>query len=347
MRTGAYASALRETTAGLRLVESGTSREAIGARATLLAMRSEVRSYQGHPRDAIAIAQRALDDAQQVDELPAMAKAYMALDGSYQLLGEPEKAVNERKALVLYQQMGDLRSAGITQLNLGVQAYSDGLWAEAVTLYRDAQESCRAAGDLQHVAIAGANLGEALVSLGRLDEAEAVLVDARRTLRASRFAPFALFADTQLARVHLARGDVELALTELERIVGDASGLGHPGIALDATIHFAQAQALGGDPALGLEELEKAARAAGDEAAYFIPPTARARAACLLALGRDDEAEAQLTVALAEAERQGVLYEQLLARQAQLEIVRRRGEQPTTEELREVERLAQLLGLAG
>ena len=201
MRTGSYASALRETSTGLRLVESGGSKDAIAARATLLAMRSEVLWLQGHPRKAIALAHRALDDAQRVDELPAMARAYTALDGSYQLLGEPEKAVNERKALAIHQQMGDLRWAGITQLNLGVQAYSDGRWVEAVTLYRDAQESCRAAGDLQHVAIAGANLGEVLVSLGRLEEAEEVLVDARRTLRASGFAPFALFADTQLARV--------------------------------------------------------------------------------------------------------------------------------------------------
>ena len=136
-------------------------------------------------------------------------------------------------------------------------------------------------------------------------------------------------------------------MTELERIVDDASDLGHPGIALDATIHFAHAQAVGGDSARGLEQLESSAGAAGEEAAYFAAPTARARAACLLALGRDDEAETQLAAALAEAERQGLLYEQLLARQDLLGIVRRRGGQPAPEELREVERLAQLLGLIG
>ena len=53
VRTGSYTNALRETSWGLRLVEGLDSIEAIGARATLRAMRSEILMFQGRPREAI------------------------------------------------------------------------------------------------------------------------------------------------------------------------------------------------------------------------------------------------------------------------------------------------------
>ena len=157
-----------------------------------------------------------------------MARAYTALDGSYQMLGQPEKAVHESMALEIYTTLGHTRSLGITELNLGVQAYSDGRWDEAVRLYERAQEDCSRAGDRQHTAIAGANLGELLVSRGDLDEAERVLTDARRVLRSSGFTPFALFAETQLARCALERGEAPEALASLSRIVEEAGGSATP-----------------------------------------------------------------------------------------------------------------------
>ena len=166
-RTGSYRLALRETAAGLRLVDGRSETPAVAARARLLAMRSEIRTYQGRAREAIPLALAAADEARRAEELEALARAYMALDNSYQLLGEPEKAVHERMALEIYTALGDTRSRGITEMNLGVQAYAGGSWQEAEDLYRCAQEDCGRAGDRYNVVIAATNLGELLISRGQ------------------------------------------------------------------------------------------------------------------------------------------------------------------------------------
>ena len=170
IRSGEYGRALRETTIGLR-VAGGDTPESAAARSRLQAQRAELRLLQGHPREAIAIALKAAEVGEQIGELEAVARAYTALDGAYQMLGQPEKATNERKAIAIWEELGRLRSVGIVELNLGVQAYADGNWDEAIDWYERSRTDCTAAGDRQNVAIASANLGEVLVSRGELDAA--------------------------------------------------------------------------------------------------------------------------------------------------------------------------------
>ena len=71
-RRGAYALALRETAKGLRLVEGGTDGPAIAVRALLRALRSENRCQQGNARDAIRLANAAIEDAERVGEDSAL-----------------------------------------------------------------------------------------------------------------------------------------------------------------------------------------------------------------------------------------------------------------------------------
>jgi predicted ATPase/class 3 adenylate cyclase len=340
VRRGAYPLALRETAAGLRLVDGRDDIDAVAARATLRAMRSEICMFQGRARESIRIAEIAIAEAERADALEALAHAYTALDGSYQMLGEPEKAVHERKALEIYTRLGNDRLSGIYGLNVGVQAYADGRWDEAVELYTNAREACLRAGDRQNAAHAATNLGELLVSRGRLDEAEGLLVEARRTLRSSGYAAFALFAEIQLARCALARGEAAVALDTLEQIAREALGVGYAALVLEAGVYLGHAHAHAGSPEAGLEALDAAVAAGREDTALYAAAIERARAACLAALGRRDEARACLDRALEEAERQGLLYEQLEARRARAEL-----EGASAEELRETARLAQLLGI--
>ena len=124
------------------------------------------------------------------------------------MLGQPERAVHEWMSLDLYTRPG-YTGPRDPELNLGVQAYAEGRWAEAADLYERAEEDCLAAGDRPNAAIAKTNLGELLVSRGQLVEAERALGEARRVLRSTSYVPFALFAETQLARIALTRGDAE------------------------------------------------------------------------------------------------------------------------------------------
>jgi ATP/maltotriose-dependent transcriptional regulator MalT len=299
---------------------------------------------QGHPRKAIALAELAVEEGRRVDELVGLTNAYTALDASYQLLGSPEKAVHEWMSLEIYTRLGNTRACGIIEYNLGVQAYADGRWSEAVDLYTRAQDDCLRAGDRPNAAIAAANLGELLVSRGDLDEAERALTDARRVLRSTGRIPFALFAETQLARCALEGGDIARAAESLERIAAEAAGVDHSGIVLEVAIYRALADERAGRAEAALAGIDAAAEAGGEEAALYAAPVERVRAACLVSLGRLDEARVALVEALEAAHAQGLLYEQLLVRRARAELA---GDESTrAEELREAARLAELLGIA-
>jgi len=297
---------------------------------------------RGRPREAIELAELAVEEGLRVDEAEALTHAYTALDASYQLVGQPEKAVHEWQSLEIYTRLGHTRLLGITELNLGVQAYADGKWSDAIDLYRRADEDISRAGDRPNAALARTNLGEVLVSRGELDEAQRVLTDARRVLRSSGYVPFALFAETQLARCALERGEPDRAAELLERIADEAVRTGHAGILRELVIYRALAEQRAGRPEAGLAALESVVDSDAEEAALYAAPTQRARAACLAALGRTEEAREALGRALAAAEAQQLVYEQLLVRRALAELASGGDE----EELRELGRLAQLLGIA-
>jgi class 3 adenylate cyclase/tetratricopeptide (TPR) repeat protein len=341
-RLGAYSRAYRETTLGLRLLEGRQDEPAVAARAGLQAMRSEIRWVQGRAHETIALAEEAIEEAQRVGEQRALIRAYNALDTAWEMLGHPERAVHRLEVLQLCTEIGDLRSRAITELNLGVFAYAQGQWDDAADFYARAREDFTTVGDRYHYAFAGANLGELLVSRGDYDEASVVLVEARRILRSLGFLPMALFAETQLARLQLEHGDAALALTQLEAVATEAAQVSYVAISLDAALWFAHAHAAAGSPDVGLSALDAAVVAAGEEAQQLSTNVDRARAACLVGLGRGDEARATLERALAAADERGLLYEQFLARQALLELGDVSG---SAEELRERDRLAQLLGL--
>lgn len=344
-RRAAYAAGLRETATGLRLLEGVDLPAARRITAGLRAQRSLIKATQGHPREAVVLGERAIAEAKRSRALKALTRAYEAVDEGYRLLGKPEKAVHEQLGLEILRKLGETRDAGITEMNLGVQAYADGRWADAVAWYERSQQDSASAGDHQMVACTGANLGEVLVSLGRLDEAEAVLTDARRVLRATGEVAFALFTETQLARVLLERGRPREAFDMLRKILEEAQQLDHVTATLEVAINFASAATAAGEPKLALAELERAAAKAGDEVALFAAPVNRVRAEALAALGRLDEAEECLERALAQARRQALLYHELLVLRQRALLCLIRGVEPDPEELREAGRLAQLLGV--
>ena len=182
-----------------------------------------------------------------------------------------------------------------------------------------------------------------LIGRGELDEAEELLIGARRVLRSSGFAVFALFAEIQLARCLLERGDAEAARPALEAIVDEATIVGYAAIVLEAGTYISHAFAREGSGQRGLDALAATVTAAGSEAAMYDAAIERARAASLVALGLSPAAAVALDKALGSALEQGLLYEQLLVRRARVEITDPAEVEP--EELGEIERLAELLGI--
>lgn len=311
-KIGALSQALRQTTLGLNLVSGREDIEARKATARLRALRTGVLSDQFRPKMALKVGLLAVEDAQASGELDALARAYTKIDEAYQILGLRDMAVHEEQALEIFEQLGDLSGILLLAINLGVQAYADGRWDDAIAMYAKAQEVARRSGNMTGEGAAAANLGEVLISRGQLDEAEIVLQESRRVLRGQNVMGFALFAETQLGRLAMERGDLDRAITSLRRVIEDADRIGQDFFAVDASVHLADVLTRSGSPLEALDVIEKAAQLAGEDAALYQVPLERLRAGALVALDRAADAMTHIEPALASAREQRLGYEEAL-----------------------------------
>jgi class 3 adenylate cyclase len=312
LKIGALSQALRETALGLALVETSDDLEARKATARLRAYRATILSDQFRPRLALRVGMRAVEEAEASGEMEALAEAYTKIDEAYQILGQRDSAVHEEMALEIFEDLGDLSGILLLAINLGVQAYADGRWDDAVAMYAKAQDVARRSGNLSGEGAAAANLGEVLISRGKLEDAEVLLQEARRVLRGQNVPGFALFAETQLGRLMMERGDLEGAVVGLSGVIQEANQIGQDFFAVDASVHLADALTRVGEPAEALQVIEQAAELAGEDAALYDVPLRRLRAGALVVLGHRDEAFGQLEPALAGARQQRLAYEEAL-----------------------------------
>ena len=311
-KMGALSQALRESALGLKLVERSDLPEARRATARLRAVRAGLFADQFRPRMALKVGLQAVEEAEASGEMDALARAYTKIDEAYQFLGLRDQAVHEEKALEIFEELGDLSGILLLAINLGVQAYADGRWDEAITMYSKAQEVSRRSGNIAAEGAAAANLGEVLISRGQLAEAETVLQEARRVLRGQKVVGFALFAETQLARLMMERGENQTAADALKQVIDEANRIGQPFFAVDAAVHLADALTRSGDPESALEVIDVAKDLAGEDAALYEVPLERLRAGAFIAMGRSDEALHHVEPALASAREQRLAYEEAL-----------------------------------
>ena len=333
---------LRETAIGLKLLEPMETLEAQRVRARLRARRAGFFSEMLRPRMTLKVGLQAVDEAESSGELEALARAYSCIDEAYQMLGLRDMATHEQRALEIFEELGDLSGIALLAMNLGVQAYADGEWDDAIALYSRAQEVSQKSGNEHAEGHAAANLGEVLVSRGRLDEAESVSQEARRVLRAQKDVSFALFAETQLARVLLERGQTSAAILALTRIVDEAIQTGQSFIVVDASVHLADAHVRAGDPESALQVVASAQAQSGEDAVLYEVPLQRVRAQALLDMDRRQEALAHAKPALASARQQRLVYEEAL-----LLLIEAEADPAANGELfEEAERLLKQLGVA-
>ena len=311
-KLGKFSQALRETAIGLGLLATLDTEEASRARARLRALRAGILSDLLRPKMTLQVGLQAVAEADESGELDALARAYTYIDEAYQTLGLRDMANHEPLALEIFEQLGDLSGISLIAINLGVQAYADGEWDDAVAFYSRAQEVSRRSGNDHATGAAAANLGEVLISRGQLDEAETVLHEARRVLRAQKDVLFALFAETQLGRLAMERGEHEVAIAALTRVVDEAIQSGQSFIAVDASVHLADAHIRNDDPDTALRIIDLGQDMAGEDAALYEVPLERVRATARLALGWSDEAAERAERALESARAQRLGYEEAL-----------------------------------
>ncbi len=304
-RSGALTTAVRWLTRGLRCVDGLDSAEATACRARLHSRLASVRNRQGRWSEAIAGCRAAIAEAESVGELRALAHACYTLDWALVWSGRAADATYSARALEIYERLGDPEHEALALNNLGMFAYWDGRWDDAIALYRRAGACGQRAGRPADVAYTDCNVGEILSDQGKLDEAEARLLSARRVWSGTGERASVAFVDVLLARLAVRRGRAREALPALEAAMGELKRFGMETYAEFARALIAEAEAFAGDPSRALEIVRDELGTADQQR----PLRARVAGIALARLGKLDAAERELRRALESARAGNASYD--------------------------------------
>jgi tetratricopeptide (TPR) repeat protein len=213
-----------------------------------------------------------------------------------------------RRALDVYESLGNFEGQAAMALNLGVAAYYDNQWDETLKWYRRAGDLYRQVGNLLDAAGTEANIAEVLINQGRLHDAEPLLRDAVRVMNASGFVEVS-FVEMHLGRLLSALGDVSGAERMLRSVVDNCTSAGQLAWAYEASTHLADCLIRSGRPDAGLDVLNRPTNVDVAEVAIFEAARAAVWARGLLAMGRPDDALEHLYRGVAAARRGNLLFD--------------------------------------
>ena len=249
---------------------------------------------------------RAESTATAAGDRQALADAFEALHTAYAFLGVEAERPYGDLALELYVELEDRAAESIALNNLALAAYLEGRGPVAFALFERAEAAASEAGDTLGAASSRFNLGDVLLHQGRLDEARVLLRALVPVLRSLGADDFVASAQASLGLVLAESGAVDEGRALLAEARATLVGLGQAAEVVATDTLLAEALLVSGD-AVGAEALAGSAWLAADslDAGYLQPTLQRLHGAALLEQGRLDDAEQQLTSALASCEQQG------------------------------------------
>jgi tetratricopeptide (TPR) repeat protein len=221
-RFGRYAEALGWYERGLEAVELLEPAEQARMRFELSLAYAGVKLRQGEFRDCVEWCNRVVGEAAgPVDDLAALAHAYYLLHLSHTSLRSPERAAFRGLALPIYEELGDLLGQANVLNNLGIDAYYEGRWQEALDLYERSKDARERIGDVVGAAQITNNIGEVKSDQGYLTTASELFEEARAVFEASGHRMLATLATSNLGRAASRAGELEEALTTLGQALED------------------------------------------------------------------------------------------------------------------------------
>ena len=227
-----YADALRRYGRALKALDGDESAAATLNRVELELAYAGVKHRQGRYPETIKRATRAAEDAERAALGAQLAHAYQLLDLAHTRLGDGDRSFRG-KALPIYEEIGDLLGQARVLNNMGVYAYYEGRWDDALDCYRRGRDASERAGDIVHAATATNNEAEILSDQGRLDEARDLFDEALRVFRAANY-PFGVASVTSnLARVAARSGHFEEAHALLDEALALFGEIGAESLVLE------------------------------------------------------------------------------------------------------------------
>ena len=316
-RTGGFPQALRWITIGRRSVQGLADPDARREDARLILRTGVVRYMQGRFAAAIKSGQLARAEAERSGAKDVLAGAFQLLAAADVALGNFSGEPWAQRSLAIWKELGDLGQQGRVLNELGVRAYFEGRWDDALSYYRQAGEAYERVGDQWNAALTACNTGEILSNQGRYAEAEDTTRPAERVLRASGALSETAFASAVLGTTAARRGRPEEAFRLLEAARTGYLKAHRPNEVTATEISIAENLVYAGKPAEALARADHIAASShlreGDASASAL---ARVRGNALALLGQAFSAYEMAEVSLQAARQRGDRYDEALATDA-------------------------------
>ena len=215
-----------------------------------------VRFRQGEFADCIDWCNRVVEEALAKEDLRAVAHAYYLLHLAYTSSGDPNRIAFRGLALPVYEELGDLLGQANVLNNLGIDAYYEGRWDEALDLYGRSQAVRDRIGDVVGAATIANNIGEIKSDQGHYEAAEELFTEARDvcTRAGARF--LAALAVSNLGRLAARTGRFDDAEGLLEEALAEFRDLNARSFVLETSARLAEKSLLAGDAADALSRAE-------------------------------------------------------------------------------------------
>jgi tetratricopeptide (TPR) repeat protein len=135
----------------------------------------------------LEMARQALDEARAAGEPASEARALHRLHLATVYLRWPDTERFGPRALALFEKLEDHERAASVLNNLGIEAYFNGDWTEAIDCYARSATECERAGNTLDLALAKLNTAELLSEQGHWERAADLFADAGRNFASAGY----------------------------------------------------------------------------------------------------------------------------------------------------------------
>jgi tetratricopeptide (TPR) repeat protein len=332
-KLGKYPQALRWAARARKALAGLTGPDAALQAARSSSWYATVLQAQGRNADAIRWADKAIAEAEAVDDPDALGAGYFVKGWAYAALGKEGWEPLVQRSLAAYQRSGDRVKQAVILSNVGVVCQGEGRWDEAMDYYERSREACLKIGDVFGAAVARINVAEILADRGELAEAETILLESLQLWRASKYRYFLGYCLSLLGRVALRAGRMDEALGRFEEAKANFVHVGAEQDALASEARIAECNVFLGNADAALELADRAlARARSTNAVAAVAPLLeRVRGEALLQRGDVDGARSAFKASLAAGRTRHDRFEVALALLALIRLDQLEGAEPSPE----------------
>lgn len=252
-RAGDFARALRAYGRGFAdLAASPSGTEAHRQRARITNSDAIIRLLQGRHARALPLLDRAARDGSLGGDRSVLANTYRLRDWALIELGEAKQDEYRKRALAIYEELGDEIGQSRVLQNMGIASHYLGRWDDSAAAYERSSEAARRAGDSMFAALNMCNIAEVRSDQGHWEEAAALLLEALAIFRGVENRHRTAMAGYYLGRTLSRQGRLDDAAEVLREAAATCREVGASSMLLETEAREVERLVLAAEPVSAL-----------------------------------------------------------------------------------------------